>query len=639
MCGIAGMFHPEALKEPRSILPAMADAIVHRGPDAAGFHVDTRAALASRRLRIIDLSGGDQPIYSEDRRAVIVYNGEVYNHRSIRRELEAFGHRFFTGTDTEVVLAAYRQWGGACLHRFTGMFAFCIWDMARRRLFLARDRFGIKPLYYTRLCDGTLLFASELKALLAHPGVERRIDPEALDNLLTFGFHLAPRTFFDGIYQLLPGHFIHADACGAVQKQYWDIDTEAEPLTDSEDRIAEELRRRLEEAVGARLVSDVPVAAYLSGGIDSSAVAGIYARKSGGRVRTISITFDGADYDEAHFARQVARHFGTDHHEFKCRIGADQVSDLVYFLEEPMVTLLNLPLLLLSRSVRDAGLKVVLSGDGADEVLGGYDYLRLLKAMAFIDRHPTEFRKNILRRIFPGLKTPLHAAIQHMHLSGFPSLHPALPYRFQQTPCKRELLAADSPAAGGGPSLPFDPGRVAHRSLVDQALYFETKMRLANLTLPLGDKMSMANSVELRPVFLDHELVDFLFRIPARMKIRGMEEKYILKKCMRGFLPDAICRRKKQPLQPPGIWFLDTVGEAVNDLLSEETVKNKGYFNPGFIRTALREYRKPRNMDYASLLVVAFFVHLWDEVFLSGAVRRSGAPIDATDAAGVCVAQ
>ncbi len=626
MCGIAGFFLAGGVCEDRAVIEGMAEKIAHRGPDAQGFYTGKKAHLASRRLSIIDLEAPPQPLISADGSTCIVFNGEIYNFPALRRELADLGHSFSTHTDTEVVLNAFRQWGKACLDRFQGMFAFAVWNEVSEELFVARDRMGIKPLYYTLLPDGTFVFGSEIKALLAHPRCPRQFYAPAMDNLLTYGFNVAPYTFFQDIYQLLPGHCAVVSGKGFFQKKYWDIDIKAPILDISLQDASLLLREKLERSVNKHLLSDVPVAAYLSGGIDSSAIAGIYSRLSAKPVTTISITFDQADYDEAHYARIVSRHFHTQHHEFRCTISGDQIEKLVYHLENPLVTLLNLPLYLLSQKTRQEGFKVVLSGDGADEIMGGYSYFRLLKAMRFIEaKQGKDAYINLLRTIFPQLQTLEQAGAHYRYFQSigrtFPLQHPAFPYKYQEFQMKDQLYSdelkvslAASPQAN---PLFFDLDDIAHRSFFDQALYIETKMRLLNLTLPLSDKMSMANSVELRPPLLDHELVNFLFTLPARYKMHGLDEKHVFKKSMRNFLPDSICARRKQPLTPPSKWFVDQAGDMLRDYLSEPRLLRSGFFNPAFIREALEKHDAGDPMDFSGVLVVAFFVELWGDLFLS----------------------
>lgn len=625
MCGIAGIYHPRGLSGNRAVIGRMSAALAHRGPDADGVHLDRCAHLAARRLAIIAPEAGPQPVYSPDGSVCIVYNGEVYNYCSLRRELAEAGYPFQTGTDTEVVLAAFCTWGEQCLDHLKGMFAFCIRDTKKNSLFLARDRFGIKPLYITGLADGTLLFASEVKALLQHPGVPARLYPRAIDTMLTCGFNLAPHTFFDNVKQVLPGHCLSISGDRVRQREYWDIDLAAPVLRSPQEEISRELHARLEATVRESLVADVPVASYLSGGIDSSTVTGIYAGLSATPVKTISITFDEAGYDESAWARQVSEHFRTDHVEFRCAIEPESIRNLIYHLENPLVSLLNLPLYLLSRQTRALGLRVVLTGDGADETLAGYDYFKLLKAMDFIERSGSRFRKNILRRIDPGLHTPEDAHARYVLAANararFPIPHQALPCQFQSFAMKDNLYSPDFSARLRETPAPdpffFDPQRCAHRTLIDQALYLETKTRLLNLTLPLSDKMSMANSVEARPLFLDHELVDFFFRIPHHFKMQGLDEKHILKKSIAGLLPPGICRRRKQPLQPPGAWFIRAAGDLLRDLLCREKIIRAGYFNPAFVAALLAEHDSGNTrVDYSGVLVVVFFVQLWHDIFL-----------------------
>jgi asparagine synthase (glutamine-hydrolysing) len=501
------------------------------------------------------------------------------------------------------------------------MFAFAVWSPQDRHLFLARDRMGEKPLVYTVLPDQTLVFASEIKAILCFPGVRRQFNPTALDRMLDYGFNLAPSTFFQDIYQVMPGTCLLWTEGGCRERMYWSLPEETIAL--SEQEAAEKLRHHLTEAVRTRSAADVPVAAYLSGGIDSSAVTGLYASLADAPVHTLSITFDDAGYDERHFARLVSEQFGTVHHEFACSIAEHELENLIWYLEAPLATLLNLPLYLLSRQIRDMGFKVVLSGDGADEILGGYDYFKLLKLMAFISRRESPVRANLLRRVFSTLTSPVQAFAQYGMLKTFPAAHPALPYRFQAFQFKEQFLSADfqerlalcrKERLGELPPVP------AGASLLNQALFFEARMRLPNLTLTLGDAMSMANSVELRSPFMDLHLVEYVFSLPARYKMRGLNEKSLLKKSMRGVLPESVCRRRKQPLAPPSKWFVRRFRSVLGDVLSARTVREKGYFRPEFTDHMLREFDADSLMDYSGVLIVAFFLHLFDDLFF--AVRQ-----------------
>ena len=625
MCGIAGFFNPSGISPHGNVLEAMAMALAHRGPDHQGLYRDQCCALASRRLSVIDLAGGNQPVRHDQSGAVLVFNGEIYNYRLLRAELASLGHVFRTRSDSEVLLAAYLQWGEKCLARLSGMFAFAVWEPGRRTLFLARDRMGKKPLFYTRLPDQTLVFASEIKAILEFPGVPRRMNLLAMDRLLDYGFNLAPDTFLQTIRQVMPAHTLVADRDRERTAPYWDIPMQAPVQDISEDEAAEGLRHHLAEAVRDRLVADVPVASYLSGGIDSSSVTGLYAHLANAPVHTLSIAFEDAGYDERHFARLVSESFGTSHHEFLCSIAHEEIHKLVWHLESPLVTLLNLPLYLLSKQIKDMGFKVVLSGDGADEILGGYDYFKLVKLMDFIGRHETPGRANLLRRVFPGLDSPQQAWMQFAALKTYPVAHPALPYRFQAFQFKGQLMSDAFierlllVIGERDHELPVVPG---NRPLLDQALYLESRMRLPNLTLALADTMSMANSVELRSPFMDHRLVEYVFSLPCRYKMRGLNEKFLLKKSFRNFLPPAICRRRKQPLAPPSKWFVRMFRDLIGDALSPASVRHKGYFRPEFIDHMLREFDADSSMDYSGVIIVALFVHIFDDLFLGGKTTR-----------------
>lgn len=623
MCGIAGIYNGTGISPDTSTIRAMSTSLSHRGPDEEGFHIGNHVHLASRRLSIIDLGAGSQPIYNHEGTACIVFNGEIYNYLSIREELISRGYVFRSRTDTEVVLNAYREWGERCLDRFNGMFAVCIWDSVQRELFLARDRFGIKPLYYSELPDGTFLFASEIKAILRYPAVKKQIRRNAVDNLLTFGFNVAPYTFFEDIKQVLPGHFMRMTSRGRSYVQYWDIDLESPLLDCCAEEIAQEFRSKFEESVRIGVIADVPVATYLSGGIDSSSITGMYSHLCGQKIKTLTILFENAGYDEREYSKKVSDFFDTEYLEFDCSIQPDEILDLVYHLENPIVSLLNLPFFLLSKKARETGTKVVLTGDGADEILGGYDYFKVLKAMAFIDRSESDFRKSVLRRIYPHLAAAYNLDSMYCMLkiaaARFPVSHPAAPYRYQTFQFKQKLYSPEFAMQNkhSPPDEPFffNTEVLAHRSLMDQALYIEIKMRLLNLTLPLSDKMSMANSVEARPLFLNHDFVNFLFRIPPHLKMLGLSEKHILKRSMMGLVPEEICKRRKQPFQPPAGWFIEAAGELLRDCLSSDKIRKLGCFDPEFVSLMLSEYDRNSKTGYSDLIVAVFFVQLWHEVF------------------------
>lgn len=625
MCGITGIIRDSGKKVHPEILKKMTDALMHRGPDEEGFFIDKEIGLGIRRLSIIDILSGKQPQSSKDGKFHIVFNGEIYNFKDVRLQLEQKGYKFRTHSDTEVILAAFIIYGSDCLALFNGMFSFAIWNRTDKELFLARDRLGVKPLYYTLIQDGTFLFASEIKALKKYPGWKPEINPSALNYMFTYGFGLAPETFFKNVFQVLPGHYLRVTLETVTQHKYWDLPYDKPKLNQSSKEISENLFFHLKEAVKSRLVSDVPVSAYLSGGIDSSCVSGLYSRLENSRIKTFSIGFPYKDYNELPFSDTVSDFFQTEHSSFMCHPETEDFRKLIWHLESPMVTLLNLPLYYLSRTVHEAGFKVVLSGDGADELLGGYHYFKLFKLFHFIKRLPqSSLRIKLLKRLMPHLNSDseLEKYFHFLKLQAgkAPLVCPHIPYLFNIAIDKNQLFSNDynnEIQSCTNLILCFDPEILSDMHPMDQVFYLETKFRLLNLTLPLSDKMSMANSVENRSPFLDYKVAEFCTQIPHHLKIRALNEKFILKKAMRNFLPPSIIQRTKQPLTAPARWFMELIGEPARYYLSEKIVLEKNYFNPHFVHFA-KEHEKNNsaNDSFSGILLMIFFVHLWDDLFL-----------------------
>ncbi len=620
MCGICGIIKEEGKSVDINILKSMTDSLIHRGPDDEGFFIEKEAGLGMRRLSIIDIHSGKQPQATKDKSLHIIYNGEIYNYREIRKDLQSKGIQFATNSDTEVILEAYSYYKKECLNHFNGMFAIAIWDSKEKRLFLARDRLGVKPLYYSLLNDGTFIFASEIKALLKYPELKAQIDPSAINNLLTFGFQLAPKTFFNNVSQVLPGHYMDISFESINQFQYWDFNVNLPKFDSNIKDLGEELKFRLNQSVKRRLVSDVPVSAYLSGGIDSSAVSAMYSNLSPGKIKTFSIGFPHEELNELEFSDMVSKHFKTDHFSFMCTPSSSDFNKLIWHLEDPLVTILNLPLFYLSKSVHDAGYKVVLTGDGADEFLGGYSYFKMLKTMNFIARDlKSKSRLNLLQKLNPAIKTEIETENYYNFLKYQMGKinYKSIPYTFYTVPNKEQILSQSMRDKANEDNLFFffSPEKISHLPLMDQVFYIETKFRLLNLTLPLSDKMSMANSVENRSPFLDYELAEFIFRLPNEMKILGLKEKHIFKKSMQGFLPDKICKRAKKPLTAPAQWFMDLMGEPVDYLLSDEVIKDKGFFDLKWVHFA-KSQKSSSKTDYSGILLLIVFIHLWDDLFI-----------------------
>jgi asparagine synthase (glutamine-hydrolysing) len=646
MCGIAGFVNLDG-SPPRAaqaaVLERMCHVITHRGPDDQGTMLtDDGAALGMRRLAIIDVAGGQQPLSGCDDAISIVFNGEIYNFQELKRELEGRGHRFHTHSDTETIVHAYEEYGDDCVEHLRGMFAFAIWDARQRELFIARDRVGKKPLYYTLTARGTLVFGSELKALLEHPEVTREVNPEALDSYLTFGYVPDPLSIFRGIYKLPPGHYLKFDAQGRTAlTQYWDFRYEPIAEVRDEREYVAELRTLLDESVKVRLISEVPLGAFLSGGIDSCTVVGLMARHTSRPVKTFSIGFHEDSYDELKYARLAAKHFGTDHHEFVvtpdiCRI----VDELVWHLDEPFADPSAIPTYMVAKLAREH-VTVALSGDGGDELFAGYTrYVTDRKRIGFA---------YLPRALRHGVMQPLSRRLPHrawgrnfLHnvaldpveryidsVSSFTSLSRAALYSagFRAQLHERNLTAA---------RFRHYAARVATNDPLDVMLYLDSKTYLPGDILTKVDRMSMAVSLEARAPLLDHKLIEFVTRIPTALKLRGLETKYILKEAVRGLVPAEILARPKQgfgmPLQQ---WINSELRDYIRDVLTERRTRGRGYFNAGYVDLLFDEHHRQRR-DHSTQLWTLFMLELWHRAFVdrasvmdAGALETNLAPIGA----------
>lgn len=564
MCGIAGIFHhgtPKPVDPTR--IERMCDALEHRGPDGSGVWTAPGVGLGHRRLSIIDLEGSPQPMPSADGRAMLTFNGEIYNYRALRRELQQQGARFRTDGDSEVILAAWQRWGPDCLQRLHGMFAFAIYDLDQRQIFLARDRLGVKPLYIADLPDGSIAFASEMKALLAHPLLPREVDPLAVEDYLAWGFVPEHRSILKHVRKLMPGHFLLAghDAALPAQRKWWDVSF-AEKARGKSDDLEAELLHLMREAVGSRMVADVPLGAFLSGGVDSSSVVALMSEASAAPATTCSIGFDVAALDESAHARKVAELFGTDHH---ARTVSPEdwsaVDRLAGIYDEPFADASALPTLAVSTLAREH-VKVALSGDGADEAFAGYR------------RHKFHAAEERVRAILPGsLREPLFGTLGN--------LYPRADWLPQKLRAKSTLqsLAGDGAAAYAravGVTPPavraslftedFDRARGDYRAEtvveemmrnapartgLDAAQYADLKFFLPGDILTKVDRASMAAGLEAREPLLDHRLVEFGARLPQRLRLHRGEGKWLVKKTMQRYLPDDILYRRKQGFVTP----------------------------------------------------------------------------------------
>jgi asparagine synthase (glutamine-hydrolysing) len=579
----------------------MATALRHRGPDAIGVHDGGAMSFAHARLAIVDLVGGGQPMFNEDRRICITYSGEIYNHVELRQDLAARGHVFRTRSDTEVLVHLYEELGPDLVHELNGQWAFAIWDGRERSCLLSRDRLGVRPLYYARAGD-QLVFASEMKALFLHPDVPRTIDARGLDEVFTLWTTIAPRTPFEGVFELPPGCSLVVREGDLLTRRYWQIDYPSPDPDATEDDHARNLRDLLIDATRLRLRADVPVGAYLSGGIDSSVIVAIVKRYTDARLETFSVTFDDPDLDESRHQRHVVRELGIEaHHEVRCApedIGR-VFPDVVRAAETPLVRAAPAPLFLLSRLVHERGFKVVLTGEGADELLGGYDIFKEAKVRRFCARSPTStLRPRLFRRLYPYLAA-LHAQ-PDAYLAAFFHARPedlgdplfSHAPRFGTTARIKLLFSSELRAALARRDVLADlrarlPARFCEWDPLCRAQYLETAHLLPGYILSSqGDRVAMAHGVEGRFPFLDPRIADLAARLPPRLKVRALEEKYLLKKIAADLVPPAIRARSKQPYRAfDAPSFFDwRAGKArfsyVDDLLAPQAIRDNGLFDP-----------------------------------------------------------
>lgn len=634
MCGIVGIRSLNGQPVTQDEIRTMCAALVHRGPDDEGCYLGPSVGLGMRRLSIIDLATGHQPIGNEDGSVWVVFNGEIYNFHELRRDLETRGHRLSTETDTETIVHLYEEYGARCVDHLRGMFAFAIWDDRRQQLVLARDRLGIKPLYYVE-SGGRLVFASELKAILQLPEIARRLNWRAVTHLFTWLTTPAAESILEGIRKLEPGHVLTVSQGHAPRlERYWDVRFEPDYSHD-ERYFAEHLRELLEEVVRLHLISDVPLGAFLSGGIDSSSIVAMMARADTRRVKTFSIGFADQDYSELAYARLVAHKFGTEHHELVLEpdVLAD-LDDLAWFLDEPFGDSSAIPTYMVSK-LASGHVTVVLSGDGGDELFAGYDRYTVEERERRVRFIPVSARRalraltsllpsgmkgrNFLRHILlPDSERYLDAGTLFGHANQRSLFRPEI----------LELVAD------------YDSRAAAARRLANEAGHWLSALQSLDLHsyLPLDiltkvDRMSMAHSIEARPPFLDHKLIEFAATIPAELQLRNGTTKRILKRALRGILPDPVIDRRKRGFAIPlGRWFRGHLHEFVRDLLLSETSTRRGIFNREYIEGLIRGRAEGRGTDLDLELWTLISFELWCRTFLDGSrpsavCRRAVGPL------------
>ncbi len=603
MCGIAGIVGAGGrdLAPDRASMLRMLGLIRHRGPDQFGVFQDGAATLGSARLSIIDLSNGQQPIANEDGTLWIVFNGEIFNYVELRPKLEKRGHRFATGSDTEVLLHSYEEYGAECVHRFNGQFAFAIWDSRARRLVIGRDRTGIRPVFYIEAA-GALLFASEVKALLSHPDVKGELDPVSLEQVFTFWSPLRGRSAFRGIRELPPGHLLTYAGGRLTTRQYWDLSFPEEAAT--ADRFApvahylERFESLLTDATRIRLRSDVPVGAYLSGGLDSSTIARLVNSHATGPLATFSIAFEDPQFDESEFQLRMARVLGTRHEVVRAThadIGR-VFPEVVWHTETPVTRTAPAPMFMLSKLVRDCGYKVVLTGEGADEVLAGYDIFKEAAIRRFWARVPeSRLRPQLLRRLYAdipklrGTTSSFLAAFFRQNLADVRSPYYSHLVRWRNNERTRRFLSAGIRDAANrqrnGDGMPDMPPGSASWGHLQRGQYLEGAVFLSQYLLSSqGDRVAMAHSVESRLPFLDYRVVEFCAALPSALKLRGLTDKYLLRQLGRKILPPEVWQRPKRPYRAPvHKSFFSPRHDYIGELLSPEQVEAAGYFNPAAV--------------------------------------------------------
>ncbi len=625
MCGIVGIVRNDKSDVDQTLLARMCAAIKHRGPDDDGFYFNGAVGLGMRRLAIIDLKSGQQPIHNQDRTAWIVFNGEIYNYRELRDQLEKLGHSFYTNSDTEAIVHAYDQFGADCPRHLRGMFAFAIWDERSQELFIARDRVGKKPLLYAQV-NGQFVFGSEFSALLQHPDIPKDVDFEALNHYLSFMCVPAPLTAYQAIRKLEPGHSLRYRKGDIKIERYWQPDF-SKKLDISEQEAGERTIEILREAVKVRLMSEVPLGAFLSGGIDSSAVVALMAEESDTPVKTFSIGFEEQDFSELHHARRVAEHVGADHHEFIVRPDALEVLPiLVEHYGEPYADSSAVPTYYVARETRKH-VTVALNGDGGDESFAGYERYAAMRVAEKYHRIPAVLRETVVRQaieLMPSSETKrsrLRDVKRFVEAASLPKAERYLRWvSVFDSQAKLDLYTdtfrrqtQPNPAAGI-----IDPwfARANGSGIVDAALLTDIMTYLPNDLLVKVDIATMANSLEARSPFLDHHVIEFAASLPEKYKLRGLTTKYLLKRVLRKLLPAEILGRRKMGFGVPiGHWFRGKLQPFLRETILSEAALKRGLFKPDAVKRMVELHTRSER-DYSHQLWTLLMLELWFQRFI-----------------------
>ena len=640
MCGICGIFfNNRDWRVQGDILSRMNRRIVHRGPDDEGFFVEENVGLAMRRLSIIDVKSGHQPLANENRDVWIVFNGEIYNHTDLRKDLESKGHQYRTRSDTETIVHLYEQYGPDCVKHLRGMFAFVIWDRRTRVLFAARDRMGIKPFYY-RWDGKSFLFGSEIKTILEYPGVDAEFNRGTLAEYLTFGYITGPQTMYAGIRKLMPGHTLELkEGDGEPQiKQYWDLTLKDDATPLSHQFYVKTYREKLESAVNSHLMSDVPLGVFLSGGLDSSAVAALTSKIRGDQIQTFAVGYGEEQFSELPYARQVAEHIHSDHHEV--RLSREEFFDtlprLIWHEDEPIVWPSSVSLYFVARLARER-VTVVLTGEGSDETLAGYTRYAWTLLNSKMDRTyrslTPAFLRGLLRKGIGSapLSASLHRKLEHTFLmrdgASWPSFYFDNFYSAFSASEFAELLTPEAVQfAGEAYKGSMEPWERSSGDLLHRLLYTDINSYLIELLMK-QDQMSMAASIESRVPFLDHPLVEFTARIPANEQIKGMAGKFILKEAVEDLLPREIIYRQKMGFPTPwAYWLSGPQLQQIETLLTEPRSTARGLFRPETISRILAEHRSGHR-DHGNRIWRLLNLELWQRVCLEGGLESQSAAV------------
>lgn len=651
MCGIAGIVDTQGgLSCSRTDVERMLSLIHHRGPECRGIYQDTAAILGHARLSIIDIEGGKQPIHNEDETIWVVFNGEIFNYIELREQLVEQGHRFYTHTDTEVIVHLYEQYGENFANHLNGQFSIAIWDVKKQRMVLLRDRVGIVPLFYS-LDAGHLVFASEVKSILFSMGRRPEMNMAALDQLFTFWAPLSPNTLFKGIKELSPGNMAIYEDGNLTVRSYWDwqFPTQDKYSPATENELAEELHALLIDATRIRLRADVPVGAYLSGGLDSSILTALIHHYGGVPLRTFSIGFEDASLDESTYQQQLVEHLDADHTRVLCRHEdiAANLEKTIWHTEATVLRTAPVPMGLLSGLVHEQNYKVVLTGEGADEVFGGYDIFKEAKIRQFWARYPqSEFRPLLLKKLYPYLDLSRGRGKSYVqaffgdgleasnlpyfsHIPRWKTTSQLKTFYSEQTSARLQEDAITTLCAGL-------PENVHRWQPFNRAQYIEAKLLMSGYLLcSQGDRMLMMNSVEGRFPFLDHRLIEFAAKLPPKLKMKVLNEKYLLKRSMARYLPESVTARYKQPYRAPDIpsFFANGIPGFVEDALSEEAINRSGYFDPKKVSLLVKKIKRGKaigvkdNMAFVGILTTQIWHRLFIEEFEMNIINRAIEPM------------